>query len=163
MTTTRISIQSNVQGRVISRKPGRVSRLAFPVFFCILACAACILWRIHYPEVLSVRAVLVEWKGSGNYLYLKADVPNAEKDRIRSGEPVQIWLDDYPNPRFGAMKGVIRDIGSGELQVLVPAGLIAGSGAIPFRKGLKGELVITTADMRLGGRIFHGTRRVSRQ
>ncbi len=92
-------------------------------------------------------------------------VPVQNFGKVAVGQPVQVYLDNYPYEEYGALSGRVDNISylprQGYYSVLVsfPQGLLTHYGKqIPFSQQLQGKAEITTEELRLIERIFYRIR-----
>jgi hypothetical protein len=79
---------------VISHRPSPIARWAFVIFAAILGIIVAVSWFIRYPEVVKVKAVIVQSATTG-LVYAQVSLPGKYQRSLTSGQMVQLRLDDY--------------------------------------------------------------------
>jgi hypothetical protein len=138
-----------------------IERIALPVIFLVLVSILVLGWSIHYPEVIAARAEFVDSTGDGVY-DVSIDLPQNNIPGFRTNMPAQFCFDDFPIAGYGSVNGTIRYAfdrrSSAEVlcKVRLPEGLVSNRRAsIPYKEGMKADVLIIAADMRLLQHIFY--------
>lgn len=96
-----------------------------------------------------------------HHLIGKVTLPVSGSGKVKTGQSVNLLLDNYPHMEFGMLKGevgsvsLVPDERGYALEILLPDTLITSYDVqIPFRQSLKGQAQIITEDQRFIERLF---------
>lgn len=98
----------------------------------------------------------------------KLKVPAQNSGKMRTGQRVNIKLDNFPDAEFGTLQGTVKNVSSLPnkeglylVDVSLPSSLITSYGKeIDFKQEMHGSAEIITEDLRLAERFFYQFRNV---
>lgn len=97
----------------------------------------------------------------------KVQMPTSNSGKVRTGQHVNIELDNYPYEEYGIIRGIVKSISlvpqnnTYQIDVSLPNGLETKSkNKIKFGQELQGTAEIVTDDLRLAERIFYQFRKL---
>lgn len=100
-------------------------------------------------------------------IYGQAQLPISRSGKVRTGQSVNIRLENYPFEEYGILKGRVESIailpseGQYMLKVALPQGLKTSfNDDLPYAQHLRGETEVITEDLRLLERFFYQFRKL---
>lgn len=125
------------------------------------------LWAKHQTVNQGELLFTIIPKQNSSYI-AKLKTPAHNSGKIKSGQIVNIKLENYPNNEFGSIKGEIKTIslltdenGLYNITVALPSKLITSyNKEIPFKYEMRGAAEIITEDLRLIERFFYQLKNV---
>lgn len=148
---------------IVSKKPGFIVRWALLVFLLILAIVIVAAAKLHYPEIVLVKAVVTPGTVTDKRLQLNLDATESERQRIREGQTVQLQLSQYPQQEFGFVQGIVEQVMESNTGYIIKLDLPRGQTTnknkpVQITNGSKADALIIIRDMSLLGRLFHNPR-----
>lgn len=161
------NVRKNSPNEIISLKPGVISKWIFPIYAGIVIITFSIVWFIHHPEIVMGDGVITDINVSGEKLWVEVDLQESNIKMIVPGQPVQLRFNDYPSAQFGIVKGSLQQVVTTQIdkKVLVLLALQTRlttnqNKNIPYKKGVKVDILIIVKNFRLIEHILHGSSKI---
>jgi hypothetical protein len=143
-------------------KPDSFQKVSPAILLVLLGVVLGLTWVIHYPEIVSAKALFQQGRSDSLSMTVEFDVARAKLFRLDTGQVIQFRIDGYPYNKFGVVYGRLEDVlgvaGYDRLstRVYFPEGLKTDRNfRIPPNGFLSADAVIRIRDYRLIQRIFN--------
>lgn len=158
-------LRSDAVQEIISLSGGFLTRWALWVFLLVIVLIVAGAWFIKCPEVVEARAAIIATNAvnqDNTSYYAQVMLSQSNRDKLDTGQQVQLRIDTYPYQEFGFVAGKLQFISdipsdSGFLSTIqLSKGLVTNyNKTIQYRKGLKSSALIFTKDVRLLQQLYN--------
>jgi len=147
---------------LLQKKPRWIILHGNSICSTIVLVILAILYTINYPMEVKQPLVIdrVTEKGPAGCYFATMRISQSQLPDVHPGQPVKISLLAYPSGRYGWIKGTVSSVDDSvaadrSVHVRIVLGDDPGK-ALPLKRGLEGEAVISTQQKRLLSLLYGG-------